>query len=254
VADYAHVYLEPDESSPVIETLERGAVLSLLYSGKTKKIWYYICFKSLKTDKTKSGYVLDSSVEPLFEAVNSILIQEEMPDFAEKYAPRKFDEMQWGLTKKQVVELEGKPSGQEKVAGLEVMRYDQRVHSMDCSIEYVFAANKLSRTRFCFRNDYLDKNVSLNDYQKIKDALAQRFGRPLEESMNWRDATLKSDFSSWGDAVSQGDLELSSRWQTPKTEILASLTGKDQVISLTVEYQGIALKELARRSQAEAQD
>ncbi len=54
VADYVQVHLQPAESSAVVEILERGSVLSLLYSGKSKKSWYYACFKSPRTGKTKS--------------------------------------------------------------------------------------------------------------------------------------------------------------------------------------------------------
>jgi hypothetical protein len=248
-SDYAHIYLQPDSSGPVIDTLERGHILSLLYSGKTKKIWYYVCFKSAKTGSTKSGYVLDSSVELLFDPLKTITIMEESQDLHISYAPRNFEEMQWGLSKKEVVELEGKPVDQRKVKGLDVMRYQQRVINLECAIDYFFAANKLSRTRFSFAGDYLDKNAYLQDYQTIKDALVQKFGRPLEEAMKWRDSSYKDDFAAWGEAVSLGHLELSSRWLTPQTEITASLTGTEEEILLTVEYAGLQLKELAKRSE-----
>ena len=248
-SDYAHIYLQPDSSGAVIDTLERGHILSLLYSGKMKKAWYYVCFKSGKTGSTKSGYVLESTVELLFDPLRSITIMEESQNLHVNYAPRNFEEMQWGLSKKEVVELEGKPADQRKVKGLDVMRYQQRVINLDCAIDYFFAANKLSRTRFSFAGDYLDKNAYLQDYQKIKDALVQKFGRPLEEAMEWRDNSYKDDFSAWGEAVSLGHLELSSRWLTAQTEITANLSGAEDEILLTVEYAGLQLKELAKRSE-----
>jgi hypothetical protein len=214
-----------------------------------KKTWYYVCFKSEKNGSTKSGYVLESTVELLFDPLKSITIAEESEDLHVSYAPRNFEEMHWGLSKKEVVELEGKPADQRRVRGLEVMRYQQRVINLDCAIDYFFAANKLSRTRFSFAGDYLDKNAYLQDYQKVKDALVQKFGRPLEEAMKWRDTSYKDDFSSWGEAVSLGHLELSSRWLTSLTEITASLSGADEEILLTVEYTGLQLKELAKKSE-----
>lgn len=251
VVDYTHVYFKPDDASSVIDTIERGAVLSLLYSGKTKKVWYYVCFKSEKTGITKSGYVLDSTVEPLFDTLKTILIAEETEGLKVNYAPRKFGEMTWGQSKKQVVESEGRPLFQERIKGLDIMEYQQKVNNLDCSIRYIFAANKLSQTKFIFMNSYSDKNIYLEDYQKIKDSLIQKFGKPLEESMNWRDTTRKEDFAAWGEAIGQGQLELSSRWQTPHTEILANLSGNNEEIALTVEYTGLYLKELSKRSQEE---
>ena len=248
-ADYARIHLGADGDSPIVETLERGHVLSLLYSGKTKKVWYYVCFKSEKTGQTKSGYVLDSVVELLFDPLKSVTIMEESQSLRVHYAPRKFDEMRWGSSKKQILEMEGKPTAQEKAKGLDIMKYQQKLINLDCSIEYVFAANKLTRTRFSFNTEYLDKNAYLGDYQKVKGALIQKFGRPLEEAMDWRDTTFKDDFEAWGEAVSFGHLELSSRWLTPQTEIIAVLNGKAEEIYLTVEYAGLRLKELAQKSE-----
>jgi hypothetical protein len=248
-ADYAHIYLKADSSGPIIDTLERGQVLSLLYSGKTKKTWYYVCFKSEKTGSTKSGYVLESVVEPLFDVLKSITIMEEKEDLHIRYAPRRFEEMKWGLSKKAIVEQEGKPVDQRKMKGLDVMRYRQQVINLDCAIDYFFAANKLNRTRFTFSGNDLDKNTYLQDYQRIKDALTQKFGRPLEEAMKWRDTSYKDDFSAWGEAVSLGHLELSSRWLTSQTEITASLSGAGDEILLTVEYSALQLKELAKKNE-----
>jgi hypothetical protein len=247
VVDYTHVFLKPDDLSSIIDTIERGAVLSLLYSGKMKKAWYYVCYKSEKTGITKSGYVLDSAVEPLFDVLKTVTITEENEGYKVNYVPRKFEEMQWGVSKKQVLESEGKPLNQEKVKGLDIMKYEQKVINMDCAIEYIFAANKLRKTKFSFMNTYLDKNDYLEDYQRIKEALIQKFGKPLEEKMNWRDPTYKDDFSAWGEAISLGHLELSSRWETPYTEIQASLRGNNEDIALVVEYTGLQLKELANK-------
>ncbi len=247
-SDYVHVHLKPDDASPVVDTLERGHLLSLLYSGKQKKYWYYVCFKSAKTGVTKAGYVLDSKVEPLFEALNSVVIREEKESRKASYAPRKFDEMKWGLSRKQILEMEGKPAHQQRSKGLDIMAYEQKVINLDCSIEYVFSSNKLSQTRFRFQNSYLDKNAYIHDYQKIKDALVQRFGRPLEENLKWLDSAYREDFSAWGEAISQGHLKLNSRWMTPQTEIVACLEGDDEEIFLTVEYTGVQLRELAKKT------
>lgn len=248
-ADYAHVYLQPDEGSPVVDTVERGSVLSLLYGGKMKRAWYYVCFKSEKTGNTKSGYVLDSEVELLFEPLQSILIQEDRESLRIEYPPRNFDEMPWGVTRKQVVESEGKPSSQTKAKGRDVLLYKQRVINLDCDVEFWFEANRLRQTRFLFAQGSPDKNDCLNNYRKVKDALIRRFGKPLEENMDWHDASCKDDFSAWGTAVARGDLELRSRWLTPKTEILATLAGENEEISLSVTYKALRLGEVAKFSQ-----
>lgn len=250
-ADYAHVYLQPDEASPVVDTVGRGVVLSLLYGGKMKRDWYYVCFKSEKSGNTKSGYILDSEVELLFDPLRTITIQEEQAGLSVQYPPRNFDEMEWGISKKEVVEAEGKPTAQTKTQGGDILVYGQKVINFDCDIEYRFAANQLRQTRFNFTGESRDQSACLEDYRKVKDALIRRFGRPVEENMDWRDSSLKEDFSSWWTAVGLGQLELNSRWLTPKTEITARLAGENGETSLVVLFTGLRVREIAKKSQEE---
>jgi hypothetical protein len=248
--DYAHVFLQPDEGSSVIGTIERGSVLSLLYAGKVRKSWYYVSFKSEKTGATKSGYVHDTAVELMFDPLRTITIMEERERLTVDYVPRKFDEMHWGVSKKHILEMEGKPSSQERAKGQDTMRYIQKVINMDCAIEYIFAANALKKTKFSFLNTYPgDKNAYLDDYRRIKDALVQKFGRPVEENMNWLDSSYRDDFSNWGEAITLGHLVLNSRWLTPRTQIRASLGGADERVNLVVEYEALQTGELAKKSQ-----
>ena len=249
--DYAHVYLQPNPSSAVVDTLGKGAVLSLLYGGKMKRSWYYISFKSEKSGNTKSGYVLDSDVELMFDPLLSITIQEEQPGLTVQYPPRNFEEMSWGITKKEVVESEGKPTSQSKAHGGDILVYGQKVINLDCDIEYRFAANRLRQTRFHFAGESREEAECLEDYRKVKDALIRKFGKPDTENMDWRDASYKEDFASWGMAVGLGQLELRSRWLTSRTEIVASLSGGSGETSLVVLFTGLPLQDLARKNQDE---
>jgi len=247
--DYARLHLQADASSSVVDTLGRGTVLSLLYGGKMKRSWYYVSFKSEKTDITKSGYVLDSEVELLFDPLLTITIQEERPGMKVEYPPRHFEEMNWGISKKQVVETEGKPTYQGKDQGGDFLIYGQKVINLDCDVEYRFAANRLRQTRFSFGEETRDGDACLEDYRKVKDALIRKFGKPDEESMDWRDPAYKEDFSSWPTAVGLGQLEMSSRWLTSRTEIVASLSGDNGETALEILFTGLRLPELARKNQ-----
>jgi len=55
VADKADVHLNADRSSPVIETLDRGAVMTLASAIKSRTNWYYVFFTSARTGRTRSG-------------------------------------------------------------------------------------------------------------------------------------------------------------------------------------------------------
>ena len=75
VANKAPVYLEPDQKSTVIATLDKGSILTLSSDRKFRRIFNYVYFTSQKTGCTKSGYIHDSYVDKLFSVTKVITIQ-----------------------------------------------------------------------------------------------------------------------------------------------------------------------------------
>lgn len=244
VADTADIYLKPDERSSVIGTVEKGTILILRIDGKIKKIWYYVYFTSKEKGITKSGYIQDSLVEKLFEVTKVITLRDE-----EMELKRHFRQTRWGMSKERVLELEGEPSHQRIVDGLEMIGYRQKVMDFDCLIEYVFEENKLIRGKYIFLEEHKYKNQYIGDYKKIKDMLIEKYEQPEKDNVTWRNTLFKEDYSRWGLAVSLGHLEYSSLWKTPETEILLRLSGDDMKVSLAIEYTGLEYKD--REKEAE---
>ncbi|MDD8016665.1 MAG: hypothetical protein PHX45_13375, partial [Acidobacteriota bacterium] len=77
VADRADIYLDPDSRSPVIQTLEKGSILTMASAAKTRLSWYYVYFPSPETGKTRAGYILESFVRKLFPDLHVIQIGDE---------------------------------------------------------------------------------------------------------------------------------------------------------------------------------
>ena len=243
IADKANIYLKADKSSPIIETVEKGTILTLRYAGKVKKIWSHVDFTSKETGMTKSGYVLDSSVKRLFVATKIITIkgEEERPE--EKFnSENYFRRTYWGMSEEQVVELEGKPSHQEKSDGLDIIEYRQKIMEMECLIEYIFAGNRLIKAKYVFLEQHEFKNQYISDYKRIKDWLTGKHGMPKGNNITWRNDLYRDYYSKWGEAISLGHLIYSSFWMTPVTEILLTLSGENNKVSLEVEYTGLRLK------------
>ena len=67
IAIRAGIYLDPDVESPIIETAERGAILSLLSAGKIRENWHYVSFYSEKRFINFTGFVHASAVEMIYE-------------------------------------------------------------------------------------------------------------------------------------------------------------------------------------------
>jgi hypothetical protein len=67
VAIRAAIYLDPDPESPIIETAQRGAILSLLSADKIREDWYYVSFYSEEKFINFTGFVHASAVEMMYE-------------------------------------------------------------------------------------------------------------------------------------------------------------------------------------------
>lgn len=250
VVDGAYVHLDPDRKSMVVATLKKGELLTLGNERKFRKNWNYVYFISERTGRTKSGYILDSLVEKLFEVTKVLTIQggDEKAEDPEE-SKTHFRNTRWGMTKEQVLRIEGQPVHLENSKGLDIIQYPQRILNMECLVGYVFAENRLAKAKYSFLGKQGDKNQYVLEYQNIKNILISKYGRPLSEKALWHDPLYKGDDSNWGLAISQGHLELNSRWKDNETEILLRLSGGNNRLSLVVEYSGLEYKELTQKAQ-----
>lgn len=77
IVERANIYLDPNQSSPVIETVEKGTLLNLRSPRKVNRIWYYVFVVSKETGMTKAGFILDSLVEMHFKVAKPTIIKRE---------------------------------------------------------------------------------------------------------------------------------------------------------------------------------
>lgn len=244
IADKANIYLKADKNSPIIETVEKGTILTIRDIAKVKRIWIHVYFTSKETGTTKSGYILDSLVERLFVVTKIVTLkgEEESPREKARYK-NYFRETSWGISKELVLQLEGKPSYVERSKGVDIIGYRKKEMNIECLIEYFFEKRRLIRAKYIFLEQHKHKNQYIGDYKKIKDWLTERHGPPLGSNITWRNDLYKDYYSKWGEAVSLGHLEYSSLWRNPETEIFLTLSGENNKVSLEVEYTGLKLKE-----------
>ncbi len=77
IVERANIYLDPNQRSSVIETVEKGTLLNLRSPRKVNRIWYYVFVVSKETGMTKAGFILDSLVEMHFEVAKPTIIKRE---------------------------------------------------------------------------------------------------------------------------------------------------------------------------------
>ncbi len=254
IVDKAAVHLDPDKRSTVVAMLDKGTLVSLGSERKFRKNWNYVYFTSEKSGRTKSGYILDSLVEKLFEVTKKSTIQREGDESGNRANSKKnFRNTRWGMNKAQVVRIEGSPIQRENSGGLDIIQYPQKILNMDCMIGYVFAYNKLAKAKYSFFANYEDKNQYIHSYEKIRDILARKYGKSEAEKVLWQDKQYQDDRLNWGLALSLGHLEFSSLWKDSETEIQLRVYGERNRIFLVVLYSGLEYMDLAKKVKAQSQ-
>lgn len=249
IVDKAQVHLNPDEKSPIVETLERGAILSLASALKFRLNWFYVYFTSAESGSTRSGYILESLVQKLYPDVKSITISSGNEKSLEHNNDRHyFRERRWGINQEEFINTEGNPARIDKIEGLDVLAYQKKIMAMDCEVEYVFADNKLVRERFSFVEQHADKNQHIADYQRLRNLLIQTHGEPKGDKVTWMDASLKKDSSAWGEALALGQVEFRALWKMPDTEIELALyrDHNNNKIFLESECRGLQPRRLSK--------
>ncbi|NOR11796.1 MAG: hypothetical protein GQ545_00925 [Candidatus Aminicenantes bacterium] len=237
VADKAQIYLEPDQKSRVIETLNKGDILTLSSERKFRRIFNYVYFTSQNTGCTKSGYILESLVDKLFSVTKVITIQGDSTKNTKIIRSKVFlDATEWGMSSNQLKRIEGQPAHLGESQGYQIIGYQKEILERDCLIGFYFSNDRLKGAKLSFLEQHTNKNQNIADFKRIKDLMVQKYGRPIEDKISWEDVTHKENISEWGNAIGMGHLEYVSRWSTRKTEVLLRLFGGEDEISLEVTY------------------
>ena len=143
---------------------------------------------------------------------------------AEKQEPD-FRSCFWGMQKEEVrkVEkefLEGENQG--------CLIYSTSLFNIDCYLLYYFTRdNKLYRSGYLFVEEYVDPRSYIIDYQKVKNLIEKKYGKPYLDRESWTNDLFKENDlfkDNPGTALQLGFLSFVSSWSTEKTDIGLILT------------------------------
>ena len=245
-ADKAAIHLEPDDRSPVVETLSRGAIVKLSSTIKLRTNWFYVLFVSSRSGRTLCGYVLDESVRKLnstLRVVNLTPEQEEIVDPKEIDLTGAMPKVEWGKTKAGILQAEGRPLAREVSGDLEFLSYHRDILGKKCLLAYVLIDEKLAAIRLHLLEKYADKDRYVADYKKIRDFLIEKVGDPRTNNVVWREDRAFADRNEgWGTALSTGCLRLAAEWVFQGTGLRLSLTGDNNEILFAAEASDIKAK------------
>jgi hypothetical protein len=245
ILDKAVVRLDPSEGSPAVETLSRGAILSLASAVKTKINWFYVYFTSMQSGNMRSGYIHESCVRKLFPSLRVIqitsgdeILNPAEIDLESPYKPN----MEWGTTKEELVRLEGRPQVQDASEELEILTYRREILKKKCQVEYLFDGDSLVQIRFRLLENYADKNRYIEDYRKLRQYLTATVGMPRSDRTVWQDHFYENQNDCWGIALSQGHVEFLSEWVVRDTEVRLTLAGANNRVQFGAELSDVKAK------------
>ncbi len=128
------------------------------------------------------------------------------------------------------------------------LQYSEKLAGQDVHAYYIFNDNdKLISGLYFFTKKYDNPQLYLQDYNKFKSLLTEKYGKPKTEKENWLIKTKNKDKNSYGQTIADGNLTLNSVWQTGNTTIKIKLEGTDKTPSLQIAYTTNTLNELENK-------
>ena len=160
-----------------------------------------------------------------------------------------FRKTRWGMSQKEVIKSENiKPECINCTGdGSEFLGYRVTVLNKAVLLGYTFVHGKLVMASYALNEKHTNKNDYIEDYKDFKEALIKKYGRPKIDNVDWRNDLYKDSPSDWGLAVSLGQLEYISYWETDSKTIKASLRGDNYEISCWVFYESKKLAHLKEK-------
>ena len=150
----------------------------------------------------------------------------------------------WGMDRAQVMATEGTQPSQIRERGGEiVLRYESaRLAGLDCRVVYIFAKDKLVRTKYVFQQEHDQKNDFLADFTMVDAFFMGNMEHPTGQRVSWHNETYKGEPQKYGVAVSLGQLLYSTQWKGVRTVVTHALSGENGAITHEVEYVSVDLE------------
>lgn len=140
-----------------------------------------------------------------------------------------------GMTRQQVIELEGSPPEYQSAGAITFL---DDVAGFEVVVIYGFvkATGELAWAGYSFLDTHTNENQYLSDFRSIEGILKNKYGQMKSSDEYWNDDLYRDDPSDHGMAILVGDYSLYNVWETPSTKIIHSLSGENFEANHGVSY------------------
>jgi len=174
----------------------------------------------------------------------------EKEDITLKQSKQQYDfrKANWRMSKEQVKATEDKRPDLEEDTKL---LYKVKIGENNFLCVYSFLKDKFYRSTYLFNETHTNKNDYIDDYERLKNVLIKKYGKPTTDRAVWKNNLYKDDKQDWGTAISIGHLEYRTLWMKlvdrDIIEITLLLTGDNYKISLGILYKNDKLEKWAEQ-------
>ena len=140
-----------------------------------------------------------------------------------------------------------------------IIRYKDTVLNKSVHVSYQFVNNQFFRGTYLIKEEYLNENKYIADFEKFKKALLEKYGKPIHDMIEWKNRLYKSDPEKHGFAIGMGHLEYYTLWRKwlrkqSETEIEIWLFGENFDITHRIQYRDVLLSEVYKEQQKEKEN
>ena len=150
-----------------------------------------------------------------------------------------FRQTRWGMTMDEVkgAETKAKFVEHKKVSSwMEYLAYETTLNNVAVSLAYVFMDGKLTRAIYLIDDKFVSKNRYIEEMDKLKTQLTERYGQPIIDETIWRKDLYKDREEDHGTAYSVGDVETQTIWLNDRTSLSLNLSGEKFELHLRLVY------------------
>ncbi len=149
----------------------------------------------------------------------------------------------WGMSKAEVKNAEELEVAYETE---DLLGYESSVGGLDAYLYFGFVENKLYRLVYVFQEKHSNRNMYVDDFQKLSNALYEKYGDWESDSdWVWENDLYVDDPEEMGLAISVGHVWRAVLWNTPRTKIGHEIKGDNFEITHRIMYDSIEFMPLA---------
>ncbi len=155
-----------------------------------------------------------------------------------------FRGMPWGTAEEEILEREGEPLTTKG----DCLVYSGSIVERRAVILFCLDGEGLYRGAYVFQQRYPQPyQQHVRDFQRLDRLLKEKYGAPIQESVQWHDPRLWLEPAHWGHRIAIGALELRNEWTEPQAHIVMSLRrGDEGGIAHYVSYESAEQRERER--------